>query len=313
MLLVLLLVVAGLAGAIAPQTAAAKEFVQIKIGGMSTTAYFATYGPVDIPGLRSGWIECATQIHTKRSVILHDVVLEGDIEIEGADLTVVLYGKNKMTGRIKGAKDITITDGNGSSQQENSLIVNGILSEDGDIQIDGNCFVKSKREIRSEEGYVTIKNATVHVASRWLIGADDGIKLIGVSVLYASPGTYWKPLEKHRTGDPSNMYRLVNTEGEDLWEVLIGPSGAPSEPPFEVLMEPESIEFSAIEGTEKVKFSMRSFAHPIEKGDIKVIEKPDWILCEPDAEYPNREMILRVPNNYGRVRSGEVVFEVKGI
>ena len=315
MLLALLLILAGLAGAIAPQTAAAKEFVQIKIGGMATTEYFGTYGPVDIPGLRSGWIEITTQIHTKRSVILHDVVLEGDIDIEGADLTVVLYGKSRMTGHIRGPKDIRITDG--SSQEENSLIVHGIQSENGDIQIDGNCFVKSEWEIRSEEGYVTIKNATVHVsavsAGRWLIGADDGIKLIGVSVLYAYPGTYWKPLEKHRMGDPNNMYRLVNTEGEDLWEVLIGPSGAPSEPPFEVLMEPESIEFSAIEGTREVKFSMRSLAHPIEKGDIKVIEKPDWILCEPDAEYPNRRMILRVPNNYGRVRSGEVVFEVKGI
>ena len=312
MLLALLLILAGLAGAIAPQTVAAKEFVQIKIGGMTTTAYFATYGPVDIPGLRSGWIECATQIHTKRSVILHDVVLEGDIEIEGADLTVVLYGKSRMTGHIKGPKDIRITDG--SSQQENSLEVHGIRSENGDIQIDGNCSVESRWEIRSEEGYVTIKNATVHIATgRWLIGADDGIKLIGVSVLYAYPGTYWKPLEKHRMGDPSNMYRLVNTEGEDLWEVLIGPSGAPSEPPFEVLMEPESIEFSAIEETEKVKFSMRSLAHRIEKGDIKVIEKPDWILCEPDADFPDTRMILRVPNNYGRERSGEVVFEVKGI
>ena len=111
MLLALLLILAGLAGAIAPQTAAAKEFVQIKIGGMATTANFGTYGPVDIPGLRSGWIEYFTTTqHTKRALHLHDVVLEGDIEIEGADLTVVLHGKNEMTGSITGPKDIRITD-----------------------------------------------------------------------------------------------------------------------------------------------------------------------------------------------------------
>ena len=312
MLLALLLILAGLAGAIAPQTAAAKEFVQIKIGGMTTTANFATYGPVDIPGLRSGWIECATQIHTKRTVVLHDVVLEGSIEIEGADLTVVLYGKNKV-GRITGPKDIRITDG--SSQNENSLIVQwGIRSENGDIQIDGNCFVQSNDQIRSEEGYVTIKNATLH-ALKWAIAADDGINMEGVSVKYAYPGTYWKPLEleKDRSeGDKSRMYRLVNTEGKPLYEVIIGPSSAPSEPPLEVVMYPESIEFSTTEGTHEVKLYMRSTAHSIEKGEIKLIKKPDWILCEPDAKYPN-VMKLRVPNNYGRERSGEVVFEVKGI
>ena len=314
MLLALLLILAGLAGAIAPQTAAAKEFVQIKIGGMATTANFATYGPVDIPGLRSGWIECITTIHTKRSVVLHDVVLEGDIEIEGADLTVVLYGKSSMTGRIKGPKDIRITDG--SSQQENSLIVHGIRSEDGDIQIDGNCFVQSWEEIRSEEGYITIKNATLHILNELIaldggIAADDGIKLIGVSVKYAYPGTYWKPLEARIGNEKNRMYRLVNTEKEILREVLIGPSGAPSEPPLDVLMEPESIKFSAREGTDKVEFFMPSHAHSIEKGDIKVIEKPDWILCEPDAKFPGR-MKLRVPNNYGGERSGEIVFEVRG-
>ena len=317
MLLALLLILAGLAGAIAPQTVAAKEFVQIKIGGMATTANFGTYGPVDIPGLRSGWIECATQQHTKRSVVLHDVVLEGDIEIEGADLTVVLYGKNEMTGSIKGPKDIRITDG--SSQNENSLIVRGkyetygIRSENGNIQIDGNCFVQSWDQIRSEEGYVTIKNATLH-ALRRAIAADDGINMEGVSVKYAYPGTYWKPLEleKDRSeGDKSRMYRLVNTEGKPLYEVIIGPSSAPSEPPLEVVMYPESIEFSATEGTGAVKLYMRSTAHSIEKGEIKLIKKPDWILCEPDAEYPN-VMKLRVPSNYGGERSGEVVFEVKG-
>ena len=316
MLLALLLILAGLAGAIAPQTAAAKEFVQIKIGSMATTAYFATYGPADISALKSGWIEITTQIHTKRSVILHDVVLEGDIEIEGADLTVVLYGKSSITGSITGPKDIRITDG--SSQQENSLIVRGIyrmygiFSQNGDIQIDGNCFVQSNREIRSVEGYVTIKNATLH-ALDWVISADDGINMEGVSVKYAYPGTYWKPLEGERLDyDKSRMYRLVNTEGKPLYEVIIGPSSAPSEPPLlEVLMDPESIEFSATEGTRKVEFSTMSYAYPIETGEIKVIEKPDWILCEPDAKFP-RKMKLRVPSNYGEERSGEVVFEVKG-
>ena len=313
MLLALLLILAGLAGAIAPQTAAAKEFVQIKIGSMATTANFGTYYPVDISALKSGWIEYFTTTqHTKRSLHLHDVVLEGDIEIEGADLTVVLYGKSSIKGSIKGPKDIRITDG--SSQNENSLIVRwGIRSENGDIQIDGNCFVQSRDEIRSEEGYVTIKNATVHVSGEGSIAADDGIKLIGVSVKYAYPGTYWKPLERRRRNEKNRMYRLVNTEKEDLWEVLIGPSSAPSEPPFEVLMSPESIEFSATEGTDEVTFFMRSHAYSIEEGDIKVIEKPDWILCEPNAKYPNIKRILRVPNNYGEERSGEVVFEVKGI
>ena len=313
MLLALLLILAGLAGAIAPQTAAAKEFVLIKIGSMSTTADFATYGPADISALKSGWIECATQIHTKRTVVLHDVVLEGSIIIEGADLTVVLYGKSSITGYIEGPKDIRITDG--SSQNENSLIVREIHSENGDILIDGNCFVQS-REISSDEGYVTIKNATLHVLNEVVNGgilAEDGINMEGVSVKYAYPGTYWKPLKPEGTeGHKNRMYKLVNTEKQNLLEVLIGPSGAPSEPPLlEVLMDPESIEFSATEGTRKVEFSTMSYAYPIETGEIKVIEKPDWILCEPDADFP-RKMMLRVPNNYGEERSGEVVFEVKG-
>ena len=158
MLLALLLTLAGLAGAIAPQTAAAKEIVQIKIGGMATTENFGTYYPVHIPGLKSGWIEYFTHRHTKRVLHLHDVVLEGDIEIEGADLTVVLYGKSSITGNITGTKDIRITDGN--SQNKNSLDMGTLKSEDGDIQIDGNCSVRCKK-IRSEEGYVTIQNATV--------------------------------------------------------------------------------------------------------------------------------------------------------
>ena len=309
MLLALLLILAGLAGAIAPQTAAAKEFVRIKIGGMSTTENFGTYYPVHIPGLRSGWIEYFTHQHTKRVLHLHDVVLNGDIEIEGADLTVVLYGKNDVLD-IKGPKDIRITDGN--SQNENSLDMGDLISEDGNIQIDGNCSVRS-RKIRSEEGYVTIQNATVQ-AIGGAIAADDGIKLIGVSVLYGYPDGYSEIFEKKRDGDRSAMYYFVNFGGRPLDEVIIGPSGAPSQPTiehgYEIYMTPLHQEFPAIGGDLKQEFwvnipSLHYTAYP------QVIEKPDWIVDWRRGDKGFKTILSAVPN-YGEARSGDVVFLVNG-
>ena len=312
MLLALLLILAGLAGAIAPQTAAAKEFVLIKIGSMSTTADFATYGPADISALKSGWIECRTQIHTKRTVVLHDVVLEGDIEIEGADLTVVLYGKNDVV-HIEGTKDIRITDGN--SQNKNSLDMGTLISEDGNIQIDGNCSVRCSK-IRSEEGYVTIQNATVQ-AIGGAIAADDGIKLIGVSVLYGYPDGYREIVEEKHDGDRSKMYYLVNFWGRPLDEVIIGPSGAPSQPTIEngndIFMTPSSdshTEFPAIGGDIQQVFwvnirSLRYNASP------KVIEKPDWIVDWRQGDKTFKTILTAAPN-YGEARYGDVVFLVNG-
>ena len=314
MLLALLLILAGLAGAIAPQTAAAKEFVLIKIGGMSTTENFGTYYPVHIPGLKSGWIEYFTTTqHTKRALHLHDVVLDGDIEIEGADLTVVLYGKSRITGSITGPKDIRITDG--SSQNENSLDMGILKSEDGDIQIDGNCSVRCK-EIRSEEGYVTIKNATVQ-AIGGAIAADDGIKLIGVSVLYGYPDGYKEIVEEKRDGDRSKMYYLVNGWGGLLHEVVIGPSGAPSQPTIgngdDIFMTPSpdsKKEFPAIGGDIQQEFlvnirSLRYSASP------QVIEKPDWIVAWRKGDRTFKTILSAVPN-YGEARSGDVVFLING-
>ena len=313
MLLALLLILAGLAGAIAPQTAAAKEIVQIKIGGMATTENFGTYYPVHIPGLKSGWIEYFTHRHTKRVLHLHDVVLEGDIEIEGADLTVVLYGKNRITGSITGPKDIRITDGN--SQNEHSLDMGTLKSEDGDIQIDGNCSVRCK-EIRSEEGYVTIKNATVQ-AIGGAIAADDGIKLIGVSVLYGYPDGYKEIVEEKRDGDRSKMYYLVNGWGGLLHEVVIGPSGAPSQPTIgngdDIFMTPSpdsKKEFPAIGGDIQQEFlvnirSLRYSASP------QVIEKPDWIVAWRKGDRTFKTILSAVPN-YGEARSGDVVFLING-
>ena len=314
MLLALLLILAGLAGAMAPQQAAAKEFVQIKIGGMTTTENFGTYYPVHIPGLKSGWIEYFTTIqHTKRALHLHDVVLEGDIEIEGADLTVVLYGKSRITGSIVGPKDIRITDG--SSQNENSLDMGILKSEDGDIQIDGNCSVRCKK-IRSEEGYVTIKNATVQ-AIGGAIAADDGIKLIGVSVLYGYPDGYKEIVEEKRDGDRSKMYYLVNGWGGLLHEVVIGPSGAPSQPTIgngdEIFMTPSpdsKKEFPAIGGDIQQEFlvnilSLRYSASP------QVIEKPDWIVAWRKGDRTFKTILSAVPN-YGEARSGDVVFLING-
>ncbi|MFC2521210.1 MAG: BACON domain-containing protein, partial [Tannerella sp.] len=313
MLLALLLILAGLAGAMAPQQAAAKEFVQIKIGGMTTTENFGTYYPVHIPGLRSGWIEYFTTTqHTKRALHLHDVVLDGDIEIEGADLTVVLYGKNKVD-HIEGPKDIRITDGN--SQNENSLDMGILKSEDGDIQIDGNCSVRCKK-IRSEEGYVTIKNATVQ-AIGGAIAADDGIKLIGVSVLYGYPDGYKEIVEEKRDGDRSKMYYLVNGWGGLLHEVVIGPSGAPSQPTIgngdEIFMTPSpdsKKEFPAIGGDIQQEFlvnilSLRYSASP------QVIEKPDWIVAWRKGDRTFKTILSAVPN-YGEARSGDVVFLING-
>ena len=313
MLLALLLILAGLAGAIAPQTAAAKEIVQIKIGGMATTENFGTYYPVHIPGLKSGWIEYFTHRHTKRVLHLHDVVLEGDIEIEGADLTVVLYGKNRITGSITGPKDIRITDGN--SQNEHSLDMGTLKSEDGDIQIDGNCSVRCK-EIRSEEGYVTIQNATVQ-AIGGAIAADDGIKLIGVSVLYGYPDGYKEIVEEKRDGDRSKMYYLVNGWGGLLHEVVIGPSGAPSQPTIgngdDIFMTPSpdsKKEFPAIGGDIQQEFlvnirSLRYSASP------QVIEKPDWIVAWRKGDRTFKTILSAVPN-YGEARSGDVVFLING-
>ena len=313
MLLALLLILAGLAGAIAPQTAAAKEFVQIKIGGMTTTENFGTYYPVHIPGLKSGWIEYFTHRHTKRVLHLHDVVLEGDIEIEGADLTVVLYGKSSITGNITGPKDIRITDG--SSQNENSLDMGTLISEDGNIQIDGNCSVRCSK-IRSEEGYVTIKNATVQ-AIGGAIAADDGIKLIGVSVLYGYPDGYKEIVEEKRDGDRSKMYYLVNGWGGLLHEVVIGPSGAPSQPTIgngdEIFMTPSpdsKKEFPAIGGDIQQEFlvhirSLRYSASP------QVIEKPDWIVAWRKGDRTFKTILSAVPN-YGEARSGDVVFLING-
>ena len=313
MLLALLLILAGLAGAIAPQTAAAKEIVQIKIGGMATTENFGTYYPVHIPGLKSGWIEYFTHRHTKRVLHLHDVVLEGDIEIEGADLTVVLYGKSSITGNITGPKDIRITDG--SSQNENSLDMGDLISEDGNIQIDGNCSVRC-RKIRSEEGYVTIQNATVQ-AMYGAIAADDGIKLIGVSVLYGYPDGYKEIVEEKRDGDRSKMYYLVNGWGGFLSEVIIGPSGAPSQPTIgngdEIFMTPSpnsQKEFPAIGGDIQQEFlvhipSLRYSASP------QVIEKPDWIVAWRKGDRTFKTILSAVPN-YGEARSGDVVFLING-
>ena len=306
MLLALLLILAGLAGAIAPQTAAATTW-EIDLDYWYRMNKISTYTPYEL-GLESG--KFVYNPHTQ-TLELHEVKFHGSILLKNKDVTIRLIGKNIVKGHIKCTHNLTI-QGPGSLDA-------GYISADKDLNIQS-CSIRSG-QISSEDGYLTIYHATVHASSSTnseygAIYSDGPIKLEGVSVLYAYPGRFGKIVEKYSWSLFENSYYvLLNTEGEPLYEVIIGPSGAPSAPQVEQeisIKYPESFVHSSLgKSEEEVSFSSNSYAFPLNWGDIKVVRSSSWINVK---QVKSTTFIIKCSVNYGeeRERDGEVVFDVGG-
>ena len=304
MLLALLLILAGLAGAIAPQQAAAKTW-EFDLDYWHRVNKIGTYTPYDLE-LERGKI--VYNPHTQ-TFELHEVKFNGSILLKNKDVTILLVGKNIVEGHIECTHNLTI-QGPGSLDA-------GYISAEKDLNIQS-CSIRS-RDISSKDGYLTIYHATVHASvspdTKYGVFWSDGpIKLEGVSVLYAYPGRFGKIVEKYSWDlFKKSYYVLLNTEGEPLHEVIIGPSGAPSAPQVEQeisIKYPESFVHSSLgKSEEEVSFSSNSYAFPLNWGDIKVVSKPSWINVK---QVKSTTFIIKCSVNYGEERDDEVVFDVGG-
>ena len=304
MLLALLLILAGLAGAIAPQTAAATTW-EIDLDYWYRMNKISTYTPYE-QGLESG--KFVYNPHTQ-TLELHEVKFHGSILLKKKDVTIRLIGKNIVKGHIECTHNLTI-QGPGSLDA-------GYISAEKDLNIQS-CSIRSG-QLGSEDGYLTIYHATVHASSSpdakySAIWSDGPIKLEGVSVLYAYPGRFGKIVEEYSWMlFEKSYYVLLNTEGEHLYEVIIGPSGAPSAPQVEQeisIKYPESFVHSSLgKSEEEVSFSSNSYAFPLNWGDIKVVSKPSWINVK---QVKSTTFIIKCSVNYGEERDDEVVFDVGG-
>ena len=167
MLLVLLLVVAGLAGAMMPQQAAGQENYYIGIGGKWITS--DNYTDISASGgfedVQSGTVtfDPATYTLTLNNATIDTYHYIGIYNPSGKTLHIVLVGNNTIKSVIDGA--IRSRDGELSITGSGTLTVESAYSAAistfyGSLQIEG-CTINTTREIYVGKGDLIIKNATV--------------------------------------------------------------------------------------------------------------------------------------------------------
>ena len=312
MLLVLLLVVAGLAGAMMPQQAAGQEDYRIMIGGKWITS--DNYTNISASGgfedVQSGTVtfDPATYTLTLNNATIDTYHYRGIYNPSEKTLHIVLVGNNTIKSVIDAA--ITSSDGELSITGSGTLTAESAYSAAistfyGSLEIEG-CTINAKGLIRAERGDLTIKNATVKaetsISELSAFMASGEIRLEGCGVTSPSGtsiGTF--------KDDDGNTYQGVMLNGKPCQSVTIAPGGS-TKPKSEVkfTLEPKELKVEADGGKKEVTIRCNK-AFSVDQVDL-----PDWIsipsswISEDDKSL---KYSLEFTPNTGAERTADVVIK----
>ena len=301
MLLVLLLVVAGLAGAIAPQTAAAKEDYQIRIGNEWITPdnYTNISASGGFPAVQSGTVTYDPDSYT---LTLNNATIEGVIYSmrESTSFTIVLHGENTIKDDqlpIVFSSSLRITGG-GSLNIESSNLA---ISVYNDLTIDG-CNIEANRYI-TVNGRLAIINSRVVVQNNW--SKDFAYKVSGGITLSNSTITHPEGAQVKQIKTLEGMfYTVVDKNGEILPAVAIAP-GTPRPDKIFFTLSPKELDVDANRNDVSFTLSCNVPYH------VNGIDKPDWLsVSGQSGDYEAiQKMRITVNDNTGSKREGAITFK----
>ena len=319
MLLALLLILAGLAGAIAPQTAKAKEYYGIRIGGKMITP--DNYTDISESGgfnaVKSGTVtfDPVTNTLTLNNATIDPLWSDASGIYNGSQnrLHIVLIGNN--TVRSKEASSITTDDrglsirGSGTLTLEVSSDINGggipgrgISVYSSLLQIEG-CTINTTREIYVEKGDLIIKNATVkaNVTYGYTAFSVYGLfELEGCGITSPSGAR----IESFRPGSDAPSYRAIGLNGKECTAVTIAPGGAKPK----LTLEPKELKVDAKGGEHKVSLGS---TQTIDE-NVAAEKLPNWIRCRYSyGAHAGRivDINITLEPNTGPERTADVVFK----
>ena len=311
MLLVLLLVVAGLAGAMMPQQAAAKDY-KIKIGDVEVTS--ENYTDISASGgfsaVKSGTV---TYDPASNTLTLNNATIEGAIynDLSEKDFHIVLVGNNTVRSRIRSesSRDLSIT-GSGTLTVGTPSNDYAGISSFGSLRIEG-CTINAGGGISVgliiRERDLIIKNAIVKAEDPTMaLLAYGQIRLEGCSV--ASPsGATIDFLVDYDSFEERYIYRTIMLNGKVCPAVIIAPGGkVPEKPVF--TLEPKELKVPAGGAWYKVYISCN------QDFDIKENETilPSWMNPFVQVAKINSHsyscLFTTYVNTHGE-RSGEIVIK----
>ena len=315
MLLALLLILAGLAGAIAPQTAAAEGY-NIRIGGkwitpdnyinISESGGFnavmsgtVTFDPVtntltlNNATINSPWSDNAG-IYNRSQNRLH-IVLIGNNTVRSKEAASIESSDRGLSITGSGTLTLEVLSGEGS----------GIRLSSGLLQIEG-CTINTTRMIYLDKGDLIIKNATVNVNlsyghTAFLVYGLFELEGCGIT----SPSG--ARIESFRYSSDGASYRAIGLNGKECTAVTIAPGGAKPEPEKAVFtLEPKELKVETDGGKKKVMIRCNK-AFSVDQVDL-----PDWInipsswISEDDKSL---EYSLEFTPNTGAERMADVVIK----
>ena len=301
MLLALLLILAGLAGAIAPQTAAAYENYNIWIGGKWITSenYTDISASGGFPAVQSGTVTFDPDSYT---LTLNNATIEGDIYSMDVSksYTIVLQGDNTIKNHMRPINfrsSLRITGGGLLKIEPNNLAI----YVEGDLTIDG-CYIETSRYIEVRGRLEIIKGQVVVAndkAKDFAYKVSRGITLSN-STINAPKGGQVKQIKTLE----GTYYTVVNESGEIAPSVGIGP-GTPRPDKIVYTLEPKELDVDA--NRNDVSFTLScNVPYRINKFD-----KPDWLSVNGNsADYEAiQKMKIVVKKNTGGKREGVITFK----
>ena len=319
MLLALLLILAGLAGAIAPQTAKAKEYYGIRIGGKMITP--DNYTNISESGgfnaVMSGTVtfDPVTNTLTLNNATINSPWSDnaGIYNRSQNRLHIVLIGNN--TVRSKEASSIATNDrglsitGSGTLTLEVSSDINGgipgrgISVSSGLLQIEG-CTINTTREIYVQKGDLIIKNATVkaNVTYGYTAFLVYGLfELEGCGITSPSGAR----IETFRNSSDAPSYRAIGLNGKECTAVTIAPGGA--KPEAKLTLDPKELKVEAEGGEHKVTLGSTQIIDE----NVAAEKLPNWIRCRYSyGAHAGRivDINITLEPNTGPERTADVTF-----
>ena len=315
MLLALLLILAGLAGAIAPQTAAAKVYT-IMVGDVQITSENAAN--ITGPNI-TGKVSFDESTHT---LILNNATIDGGSEsaihyfatgeiFPPDGITIRLQGNNTLKSgiastisalvsiRITGGGSLTIKSGN------RAIEVAHADKKDLNLTIDG-CTLTADRRI-DVKGSLQINNSNVTVSDRtngYTFKALNSIALSGCQIV--SP--YGAQIKKVKSFD-GEYYTVVTDLGDMCEKVIIEPGNSPKPPEpgpeAKLTLDPKELKVDSEESFHSVTLSGNVSYH------VNDYDKPAWLsVSGHSAGYEKSQTLtIVVKPNTGAERTADVVIK----
>ena len=319
MLLALLLILAGLAGAIVPQQAAAKVYT-IMVGDVQITSGNAANitGP-NITGKVSFDESTYTLIlnnatidgGSKSAIHYYSVSGEGGGIFPADGITIRLQGNNTLKSgiastisalasiRITGGGSLTIKSGN------RAIEVAHADKKDLNLTIDG-CTLTADRRI-DVKGSLQINNSNVTVSDRtngYTFKALNSIALSGCQIV--SP--YGAQIKKVKSFD-GEYYTVVTDLGDMCEKVIIEPGNSPKPPEpgpeAKLTLDPKELKVDSEESFHSVTLSGNVSYH------VNDYDKPAWLsVSGHSAGYEKSQtLMIVVKPNTGAERTADVVIK----